>query len=142
MMNLKTIALTSLALFAAPAFADDSYFDGSEPLLCTLMTTQLCDYAGCATADRNADLNGVKHVVLDFERDRVKSPESGLEAEIAQVEQVDNRLFVQGINDADSEQPDARSWTMTIADPNGTMTLTVAGEEVAIVAFGACAPVK
>lgn len=140
-MKLNTTAFISLALLAGPALAEDSYYDGSHPLLCTLMSTQICDYAGCSAADRTADLNGVKHIVIDFKRDRVKSPESGLQAPIESVKQMDNRLFVQGVNDSDATEPDARSWTMTIADPNGTLTLTIAGEEVAITSFGACAPV-
>ena len=141
-MNLKNIALISLALLAGPAFAEDSYFDGSEPLLCTMMTGAICDITGCSEADRANDLGGAKHLVLDFKRDRIKSPESGLQAEIARTSQVDNRLFVQGVNDSSEDQTDARSWTITIADPNGTMTLTVAGEEMALVSFGACAPIK
>lgn len=141
-MNLKNITLISLVFLAAPALAKGSYFDGSEPLLCTMMTGSVCDITGCSSADRANDLGGAKHLVLDFKRDRVKSPESGLEAEISRTSQIDNRLFVQGVNDSSEDQTDARSWTITIADPNGTMTLTVAGEEMALVAFGACAPIK
>jgi hypothetical protein len=142
-MNNKAIVLIGLTLLAGPALAKDNHYDGSDPLLCTAMTAQICDVAGCAAADREAELNGVKHLVVDFERNRIKSPGSGVEAKIDSFKQVDNRLFVHGISErVDAEEDDARSWTMAIADPTGMMTLTLAGEEMALVMFGACAPVE
>ena len=142
-MNNKLIAMVGLMLLSGAALAKSKHYDGSDPLLCTAMTAQICDIAGCAPADREAELNGVKHLVLDFKRNRIKSPESGVETRIDSVQQVDNRLFLQGMNERpDSDEDDARSWTMAIADPTGMMTLTLAGEEMAVVIFGACAPVQ
>lgn len=142
-MNNKLIAMIALLLISGSVFADDNHYDGSEALLCTVMTGQICELLGCTQADRENDLNGVKHLVIDFKRDRIKSPESGVETQIERVNQVDNRLFVQGMSDApDVDVDDARSWTMAIAHPTGTMTLTMAGEEMALVLFGACAPVE
>ena len=142
-MNNKAIMLIGLTLLAGPALAKNKHYDGSDPLLCTAMTAQICDILGCEAADRETELNGVKHLVVDFKRNRIKSPESGVEAKIDSVRQVDNRLFLQGLSERpDVDEDDARSWTMTIADPTGTMTLTLAGEEMALVVFGACAPVE
>ena len=142
-MNNKLIAMVGLLLISGAALAKGKHYDGSEPLLCTAMTAQICDVSGCAAADRETELNGVKHLVLDFKRNRIKSPESGVETKIDSVQQVDNRLFLQGMNERpDADEDDARIWTMAIADPTGMMTLTLAGEEMAVVIFGACAPVK
>lgn len=134
--------LLPLALVIAAPTAQ-AKFDGSEPLLCTLMTNQICEYDGCAPATQDDNINKLKHLVVDFERKRVKSPEMELQAPIAGTKKVDNRLFVAGVNErAGANEDDARSWTMAIASPTGTMTLTVAGEETAIVAFGSCTPVE
>jgi len=142
-MKIRTTLLFALLAIAPSAFAKDDHYDGSDPLLCTVMTGEICDIHGCERADRQDDLGGVKHLVVDFKRDRIKSPQGGVSAAIGQQSQVDNRLFLQGLSEReDAEEDDARSWTMTIADPTGTMTLTVAGEEMALVMFGACAPIE
>ncbi len=147
--------LTKLAAFAAAltlsthASARDEHYDGSDPLLCTAMTAQICDIYGCERAARD-EISGVKHLVVDFKRDRVASVrgEGSVAAAIKHMERNDNRLFLQGVNepatddDSEADEDNARGWTMAIADPTGMMTLTVAGEEEAIVIFGACAPVE
>ena len=79
-MTKKLTALAAM-LLASGAHAD---FDGSEALLCTLMTANICDYDGCERASR-ADLGGLHHLVVDFKRDRVKSPETDLQAPISGV---------------------------------------------------------
>ncbi len=136
---LKKLAPVAALMLGGSVHAD---FDGSEPLLCTLMTANICDYGGCQATTREAGLNGVHHLVVDFERDRVKSPETDLQANISAVETVDNMLFLGGVNErAGVDEDDARSWTMAIAHPTGTMTLSVSGEGVAMTVFGACTPV-
>lgn len=138
-MTRSTLMLALGLLITSPAALSD--FDGSEPLLCTLMIGNICDYDGCDRAGRNADLGGVRHLVVDFERDRVKSPETDLQAPIRGVQRVDNMLFIGGVNDNADAEADARSWTMAIANPTGTMSLAVTGEEVAMTVFGACTPI-
>jgi len=137
---MKKLLPLAIALLAPVAQAK---FDGSEPLLCTLMLSQICDYQGCAPPTAEDNVSNLKHLVVDFKRKRVKSPEAELEAPIAGTSVKDNRLFVAGVNErSGANEDDARSWTMAIASPTGTMTLTVAGEETAIVAFGSCTPVE
>jgi|GEM_PF-2685331 len=138
------LTLLTLATAAGPALAIDNNFDGSEPLLCTLMAAQICDIYGCRQADRYEDLNGVRHLVIDFERDRIKVAQanSRIEAPIGSRKQVDDRLFLSGVNQqAGANADESRGWNIVIANPTGTMTLTVAGDDVAMASFGACTPV-
>jgi hypothetical protein len=138
----RTLVFLLMAVASIQATAKDQHYDGSDPLLCTLMTAQSCGITACEPASED-DLGGVKHLVVDFKRKRVASPGTGVDAPITTVKRVDNRLFLQGINEQSGEdQDDARSWTMAIADPTGMMTLSVVGEEVAFVIFGACTPVE
>lgn len=130
-----TMALLSIAGLA------NAEFDGSEPLLCTIMMTHTCDFQGCERAAR-AGVDGVRHLVVDFDRDRVKSPNTSLQAPISAVTTVDNMLFVSGIvEEGGPEDEDARSWTMAVANPTGVMSLAVAGEDVTQSVLGACTPV-
>jgi hypothetical protein len=142
---LKILTTVLLLAAATQAFARDEHYDGSDPLLCTAMTAQVCDIHGCEQAGTD-NLSGVRHFVVDFKRNRVKAArweEVDLEAKIDKVSHINHQLFLHGVNEeAGSDQDETRSWTMTIADPTGLMTLTVAGEEVALVMFGACVPVE
>ncbi len=129
-----------MALLSIAGLAN-AEFDGSEPLLCTIMMTHTCDFQGCERAAR-AGVDGVRHLVVDFDRDRVKSPNTSLQAPISAVTTVDNMLFVSGIvEEGGPEDEDARSWTMAVANPTGVMSLAVAGEDVTQSVLGACTPV-
>ena len=136
--------LMLLPLMALPGFAEDLHYDGSDPLLCTLMMFQQCDFDGCERAEP-ASLGIPKYVIADFKKKQLSSTEySGvnLVTPIAGVKQVDNRLVLQGIDQESEDAEDANAWTMMIAEPTGMMTFTVALEEGAFVAFGACAPIE
>jgi len=136
--------LLLLPLVASPALAEDLHYDGSDPLLCTLMTLQQCDFAGCEHVD--VERVGIpKYVIADFKKKQISSTEySGvnLVTPIGGVKQVDNRLVLQGVDEASEDAEDAKAWTMVVAEPTGMMTFTVAAEESALVAFGACAPIE
>jgi hypothetical protein len=142
---LRKLITLLLAGTAGQALAIENHFNGKETLLCTIMTAQLCDVYGCERADREKDLGGVHHLVIDFKRNRIKAPvqeNTNVSAPIGQTRLVDDRLFLHGVNErAGVDANEARSWNMLIANPTGLMTLTVAGEEVALTMFGACTPV-
>ena len=114
------LTLSAVLLFAGTALAEDEHYDGSDPLLCTVMNARQCDINGCELMD-DAALGARKFRRVHFK---------------------DNRLVLQGIDEASVEAEDAKAWTLLIADPTGMMTMTVAGEEFATVALGACTPVE
>ena len=139
---LMVLCLQALAMQAFAA--EESYYDGKDNLLCSVMTTRQCELDGCRHVDIE-DLGVPRHLLTDFKKKRITSPSfSGLHAEtrIGSMSQKDNRLFLHGVDENAEALEDALSWTMVIADPTGMMTLTIAAEEVAFVGFGACVPVE
>jgi len=140
----RFLSLPLLVGLALPAAAADQHYDGSDPLLCTNMTTRQCGFDGCERVAVES-LGAPRYVIVDFEENTLTSTEFSAEylrTTIASVVRRDNRLVLQGIDEESEDAADAMAWTMVIADPTGMMTLTVAGEESAFVVFGACTPIE
>jgi hypothetical protein len=53
---------------------------------------------------------------------------------------VDGKLIIQGAEDGRKDERDGAGWTISVMDPEGTMTLAAAGDGFAIVGLGACVP--
>lgn len=138
------LTLSATLLFAGAALAEDEHYDASDPLLCTVMNARQCDINGCELMD-DADIGPRKYIRIDFKAKQLTTTEySGvtLATAIGSTSRKDNRLILQGIDEESVEAEDAKAWTMLIADPTGLMTFTVAGDEFATVALGACTPVE
>ena len=142
-MTKKIFGLVLMAM-STQAFAEDPHYDGSDPLLCTVLTTDQCDIDGCEEIEIE-DLGMPRHFHVDFKKKRLSSTQYNQETSetvIDHVEQIDNRLILQGVDETTPEAEDAQAWAIVVADPTGMMTFTLTSEELAIVGFGACAPVE
>ena len=53
---------------------------------------------------------------------------------------VDGKLIVQGAEDGQKDERDGAGWSISIMDPEGTMTMAVAGDGFGVVGLGACVP--
>lgn len=141
---LLMLAAALTLLSAGTALAEDEHYDASDPLLCTVMNARQCDINGCELVDAET-IGARKHMRVDFKAKRLSTTEFSdvtLATAIESVTRKDNRLILQGIDEESAEAEDAKAWTLLIADPTGIMTMTVAGEEFAMVVMGACTPVE
>ena len=126
------------------AFAEDPHYDGSDPLLCTVLTTRQCDIHDCERIEIES-LGIPRHILVDFKKKLLTSTQYdqlNAETAIGSIVQKDNRLILQGSDESSAEAEDAQAWAIVIADPTGLMTFTLTSEEIAYVGFGACAPVE
>jgi hypothetical protein len=140
----RWMAVAVLATAANGALAA-TYYDGKTTLLCTAHRFAQCDAAdGCVpvTADE-IGLRGNQWVV-DFKNKTFKpaNPNVTTQSKIGRVQYNDSTLFAQSIEDGNPNVPDGAAWSLSISDPDGTMTLAVASNSVAFVATGACVPTK
>ncbi len=143
-MNARTVTAVGLMVLSLSAFAEDTFYDGTDTLLCSVMNTRQCETDGCRLVDIE-EIDVPRHILVDFKKKRVTSTRhSGVNAEtsIGSVIRKDNRLFLSGVDENAEAVEDALTWSMVIADPTGMMTLTIGAEELAFVAFGACVPVQ
>ena len=59
---------------------------------------------------------------------------------IERVEEVDNKLIIQGAEQGREGVRAGFGWTIAIMEDTGDMVLTASGDLVGLVAFGACTP--
>lgn len=141
-MSIKTLTFAALMGVISTASAA-SFFDGKQPLLCSVHQLFECDTANACSAVTPGQVDGFSHLNIDFKTKTVTraGEESEQQSPIENVEtRVDGKLILSGIEDGQPDQRDGAGWTISIMDPEGTMVLAVAGDGFAIVGLGACVP--
>ena len=139
---LKTIVFAA-TMTAMAAVSSASFFDGKTPLLCTVHQLFECDPPNACQPVTPGQINGVSHLDIDFSKKLITKAgeQSAQESKIDSIEAgVDGKLVIQGIEDGAADIRDGAGWTITIMDPEGTMTMAVAGDGFAVVGLGACVP--
>ncbi len=124
-----------------PAMAQD--FDGSKPLLCASMDIRECDRGKACETRQAIDVNAPQFLRIDFAENRLDGRRAdGTESTTAieRIENVDNKIILQGVEDGAEGVRDGLGWSLAIAMDTGRMVLTGAGDDVAFVIFGACTP--
>ena len=58
--------------------------------------------------------------------------------DIERFEEVDNKVIIQGAEEAIEDVRDGVGWSAAIAEDTGKMVLTASGDDVGFVIFGAC----
>lgn len=132
------LLLSSLMPLAAGA-AD---FDGSKPLLCSVISVIECT----PSVDRTVTPESIglpQFILVDAAKKKVwpaTEKEGTRTSEIKRVERLGGKLVLQGADEGVDKKRGAVSWTATVTESTGKFILTAAGEQVAFVVFGACLP--
>lgn len=131
------------ALLGVSSVAAAATFDGKTNLVCTVQQLHECDsFSGCAPLDSGYS-TPIKHLDVDFKRGSVQLEDvkAQLSSPIASSQVVEGKLILQGTDSGlKSDNHDGAGWSMSINQRYGTMILSVAGQDVAFVGFGACVP--
>ncbi len=139
---LKSIVFAATMTVMATA-SSASFFDGKTPLLCSVYQLFECDPPNACRAVTPDQIRGVSHLDIDFSKKLITKAGEQLAqtSTIDTVEtNVDGKLVIQGIEDGEADIRDGAGFTITIMDPEGTMTMAVAGDGFAVVGLGACVP--
>jgi hypothetical protein len=142
MKNLRIlcVALMLSAVMAPAAQAAD--FDGSRPILCSVITVIECTPAVNRVV--SAESIGMPQFLhVDAARKKVwpaTDKEGKRVSDIKRVERLDGMLILQGADAGVRDKRDGTGWSATISETTGKFTLTAAGEKTAFVVFGACLP--
>ena len=138
------IVLSVLLLIGVGAnAAQASFFDGKDTLLCSVYQLYECDHPNGCSSVTPGEIRGVSHFEIDFGKKLITRAgvESQQKSVIERVEtDVDGKLIVQGAEDGQKDERDGAGWSISIMDPEGTMTLAVAGDGFGVVGLGACVP--
>jgi hypothetical protein len=118
-------------------------FDGSKPLLISVIRVMECTPDGSCREVTPASIEMPQFLKIDFSNKTIrpaaaddKTPATTIERQ----EVVDGKLILQGAEDGYQKMRDGLGWTMVISETTGQVVLTAAGEGVAFVVFGAGIP--
>jgi len=133
------LVMTAVAFVAAPAAGEQ--FDGKRALLCTAFRMFECDLAeGCVPVTAQ-EIGAAGSWTVDFKKKEFTgTTENSLPNAIQHVALLDGKLFLSGIQDGLPIERDGVAWSVSINNPDGVMTIMVAGEGVGIVGLGSCVP--
>ena len=115
-------------------------FDGSKPLLISVVKVFECVPEGYCSEKSTADLEMPKFLKVDFANNIIlpaPTPEGAKGTAIERKEVVDGKLILQGAEDGYEKMRDGLGWTIAISEETGQVVLTASGDEVAFVVFGA-----
>ena len=142
---MKRTKLASLslcaALVSAPATAD--MFDGSEPLVCALSDLVECLPGGQCERVTAQSINAPRFWRIDFQKKQLTTTRAAGQMKtspIERMESLDEKLFLQSVEDGVEGVKDGLGWSIAIAQDSGNMVITASGDDVGFVAFGACTP--
>ena len=120
-----------------------SDFDGSKPLVCTVIDVRECIVGEGCKAVAIEEINLPRYLWVNVGKKTIQSKQTGDDARKSQIEsvkQVDGKLILQGAEQGREGVRDGFGWTIAIMEDTGQMVLTAAGDLVAVAAFGACTP--
>jgi hypothetical protein len=127
-----SMIVAALACPALPMAA--AGLDGSGPVTCATSVTFDCAPNGECIKDSPEAINLPRLIRLDLPAKKAFTKwASGEErsAEIASQSVEGGRLILQGIQNGNG-------WSLTVAQESGAMSLAIAGDGAAIIAFGVC----
>jgi hypothetical protein len=135
---MKTLPVTIIAgiglLCSATSWAGD--FDGSKPLICSVIQTVSCPRNEDVEIGTAEDIDLPQFFFIDFEKKLVtgRSPGGELrETKIESIKHDDGKLFLQGVQRG-------KAWSAVIDEETGKTTIIGANDEMGVVVFAACTP--
>lgn len=135
MKTLAVIIITGISLLcSARVWAGD--FDGSKPLICSVIRTVACPRDDEISKGTAEDVNLPQFFFIDFEKKLVtgKTAEGDVrETKIESLRHEDGQLILQGVQRG-------KAWSAVINEETGKTTLIGGSSEAGFVVFAACTP--
>jgi hypothetical protein len=130
-----------VSIFWHPFLTDAGDFDGTIPLRGSVdKVIEMNRFA--IKNDVSPDAIGLpRRFTIDFKANVVRPSNDSMVRKIIkihQVEHVENKLVLQGIDDGVENVDDGLAWSLVISKKTGTSILSASGDGVAYVVFGRC----
>jgi len=133
MPKAQWIFLLIFLLLLTPITVPAADFDGSKSLICALKDDFECSPDGCERVTSEA-INLPQFLRLNFKEKQITTVREGVQVRTTKMERVEspgNNLFLQGVENN-------LAWSLVIDQTAGKMVMTIAGDQVGFVVFGAC----
>jgi hypothetical protein len=133
--NCSQAAFLLLAI-SLPGAAVAADFDGSKNLICAAIDVVACteDSQGpICTQGHARTFDLAEFFTINFRKKEIRATGNNISevSPILNQEKTDTQIFMQGVEHE-------RGWTATLDQADGTLTLSVSGQDVSFVIFGAC----
>ena len=126
--------MTLAALIGLAATAAAAALDGGAPITCETSITFDCAPDGDCIKDSPEAIDLPRLIRLDFAAKKAFTKSASGDERAADIasQQVDqDRLILQGVQSG-------AAWSLAVSQKTGVMSLSISGDEAAIVAFGTC----
>ncbi|TLD43601.1 MAG: hypothetical protein JETT_0032 [Candidatus Jettenia ecosi] len=143
---MKTLKLTVLSVVCAyliPLVSHAGDFDGSKPLLFSIKNVIECSPNGECHPVTVEDVNLPHFLMIDFTKKTISPLVEGKEDRntlIKRMESIEGKLILQGAEKGREGIRNVIGWTASISEETGKTVVTISGDDVAFVVFGACLP--
>ena len=134
MKRLSCVGVAILGII--PCVARSASADEIVPLVCAVVDLASCAPGAECQRETAGGVNAPELVIVDLKLQQITGKRPNGELLSTQIERMtrsENLLVLEGVQDA-------LSWTMTVTDDTGQMSLGVVGSGVAFAAFGRCMP--
>jgi hypothetical protein len=135
--KLTSVLAMSLSLIAVNALAIDT----SKTILCASLEVFECVDGEACNSVQPEDVNAPTFLWINIDDKEVRASVEGRASAIDHIEEVEDRLVLQGVEDGRKDEKDGTGWTISIGKKTGRMVGTAAASQAAIVIFGACTEV-
>jgi hypothetical protein len=136
-----SIAVLILLSLSNTAHAGD--FDGSKPLLCSVVSVieSTIDNGCSEVAPESVALP--QFLKVDLEKKIVtpaRASDGDRKSVIRRMERMGGKLILQGADEGIKDVRDSVGWTATISEETGRFVLTASGNDEAFIVYGVCLP--
>jgi len=143
MKNMKLLGLIGLSIFISSLTVWAGDFDGSRPLLFSVISAMECTPDNGCRAVTTDSVGLPQFLKIDLNKKTigpVSESDTRPDSVIERMERVDGKLILQGAEDGYESVRDGLGWTIAISEGTGRVVMTASGDQVAFVVFGACLP--
>lgn len=143
MRTLKLTVLFVVCAYLIPLVSYAGDFDGSKPLLFSIKNVIECSPNGECQPVTVEDVNLPHFLIIDFKKKTISPLVKGKEDRntlIKRMESIDGKLILQGAEKGRESIRNVIGWTASISEETGKTVVTISGDDVAFVVFGACLP--
>lgn len=141
-MNLRTLGLLNiLFLFMVPLHSLAGEFDGSKPLKGSVSEIIEINQFKIRKDIAPEKVGLPQRFVIDFKKKVVRPSKDSVIRKISKiksVENVENKLVLQGFEDGVENIDDGLAWSIVISKTTGKVVLAASGDGVGYIAFGTC----
>ena len=143
MNKIKLLGLIGLSIFMSSLTVWAGDFDGSRPLLFSVISAMECTPDNGCRAVTVDSVDLPRFLKIDFNKKTIgpaSESDTRPASTIERMERVDGKLILQGAEDGYESVRDGLGWTIAITEGTGKVVMTASGDQVAFVVFGACLP--